>query len=68
METCDMIEKCGFLIRYSPTNELACKGFINRYCKGNLKNECKRKAYKLANGTPPPDNMLPTGIFLSSNQ
>lgn len=67
MEACDMIDKCGFLVRYSPTNELACRGFVNRYCKGELKEQCKRKAYKLANGAPPPDNMLPTGIYLSSN-
>jgi hypothetical protein len=67
MEACEMIDKCGFLIRYRPTNELACRGFVNRYCKGEMKELCKRKAYKLTNGTPPPDNMLPTGIYLSGN-
>jgi hypothetical protein len=67
METCELIDKCGFLIRYSPSNQLACQGFINRYCNGELKDQCKRKAFKMKNGTPPPDNMLPTGTFLSSS-
>jgi len=49
MNTCEMIEKCGFLVRFSPTNELACKGFVNRYCKGEMMSECKRKAFNPKN-------------------
>lgn len=64
MEACELLDKCGFFKKYSVGNQLACRGFVNRYCKGELKNQCKRMEYRITHGTPPPDNMLPTGVMM----
>jgi hypothetical protein len=67
METeCSLLTKCGFFIKYCNTKELACRGFINQYCKGPKQYECKRLEYRNKNGVPPPDDMMPTGQFIST--
>ncbi len=60
-EQCELLEQCGFFREFQNINDLACKGFIRRYCKGSEMNECKRKQYRQQNGTPPPDDMMPNG-------
>ena len=61
---CDLLEMCGFFKKYEKTDELACKGFIRQYCKGDKMKECKRKEHRRTTGTPPPDDMLPNGKML----
>ena len=58
---CELFEKCGFLKKHYATKELACKGFILQYCRGPKLDQCKRKAYLQEHGTPPSDDMLPSG-------
>ena len=58
---CENLATCGFFKKYMNTHNLACKGFIKMYCKGEKMNECVRKTYSEKNGVPPPDNMMPTG-------
>ena len=58
---CELLESCGYFKKYQNTKELACKGFMQKYCKGSAMNECKRKEYRLKNGVPPSDDMLPSG-------
>lgn len=65
-KVCDLLDKCGFFKKYQITKEYACKGFIQMYCRGPKMNECKRKEYRLKNGTPPSDDMLPTGQIIIS--
>ncbi len=65
-ENCDLLDKCGFFKKHASSNDLACKGFIAKYCKGSMMNECKRKLYRQQHGTPPPDDMMPTGVVISS--
>jgi hypothetical protein len=63
---CELLEKCGFFMKYQKSKELECRGFINQYCNGPKQNECKRKEYRYKNGVPPSDEMMPTGQMLRS--
>ena len=60
-EQCELLDKCGFFKKYQEVNDLACRGFIHRYCKGKEMNQCKRKEFRLKHGTPPSDDMMPSG-------
>ncbi len=62
---CELLNKCGFFKKYMDSREAACKGLIMLYCRGSKMNECKRKEFRKAQGTPPPDNMLPNGQNLT---
>jgi hypothetical protein len=64
---CELLNKCGFFRKYQSTKDLACKGFIIKYCKGPQQNECKRMEYRKQHGVPPTDDMMPTGQIISSN-
>ena len=61
---CEFLPKCAFFEKYCTSNNLACQGFINRYCKGNDMKNCKRMEYRQKNGTPPPVDMMPSGLIL----
>jgi len=61
---CEYLEKCGFFIKYCETKDLACRGFINMYCKGTKMAECKRQEYRNKNGIPPLDDMMPSGQLI----
>lgn len=67
MKDCELLDKCGFFIKYSESKDLACKGFMLMYCKGDKQEQCKRKIYREQNGKPPSDDMLPSGQLISSN-
>ncbi len=58
---CELLEKCGFFKKYIDTKNLACRGFIKKYCKGPSMNQCERKKYREKNGKPPIDDMMPDG-------
>ena len=64
-QECQSLVKCGFLKKYQATKDLACKGFILQFCKGPNMNECKRMQYRLKNGAPPSDDMMPNGQMIS---
>ncbi len=61
---CELLDKCGFFKKYCTTNNMACQGLINRYCKGDDMKNCKRLEYRNTHGAPPPDNMMPSGIMV----
>jgi hypothetical protein len=61
---CQYLEKCGFFNKYCQSKNLACKGFIMRYCKGAEMEDCKRLEYRKAHGAPPPDDMMPSGQMM----
>ncbi len=64
MADCPNLEKCGFVKKYGGIKSLAVKGFIAMYCKSPKQDECKRKEFKVKNGTPPPDEMMPSGMMM----
>ncbi len=64
MERCELLETCGFFKKYEKDWSSACKGMIGTYCMGPKMNECKRKEYRKQHGTPPPENMMPSGQIL----
>ena len=62
---CPSLPECGFMRKWGQKKDLACQGFIARYCKGALQTTCKRKEFKMQNNRPPSDNMMPNGTILS---
>ena len=63
---CELIGKCGFFKKYQETKDLACKGFLRMYCRGEKMSQCKRREYRDKNGTPPPDEMMPNGQIITN--
>lgn len=63
---CEYLKMCGFFNKYCNTKDLACRGFIFQYCKGDKMNECKRLQYRKHHGQPPSDDMMPTGQMIKS--
>ena len=66
-QECEKLTMCGFFKKYGEVKDLACRGFINQYCKGDKMNECKRKEYSKKHGHAPSDDMMPPGIRFSYN-
>jgi hypothetical protein len=64
---CELLEKCGFFKKYQNTIDLACRGFIKRYCNGNMMNECKRMEYRNQHGVPPSEDMMPSGHIMTAD-
>jgi len=42
MKDCELLDKCGFFIKYCESKDLACKGFMRMHCKGDKQEQCKR--------------------------
>jgi hypothetical protein len=61
---CELLAVCGFFKKYCATNTMACQALINRYCKGADMKNCKRLEYRKNYGSPPPDNMMPSGLMI----
>ena len=64
MVNCELLGTCGFFSKYQNSLNMACKGFLKTYCEGPKMDECKRKEFRVANGHPPDDDMLPTGQMM----
>lgn len=64
MGQCEKLETCGFFKKYQDSKSLACKGFINQYCKGSKMDDCKRKQYFEEHGKLPSDDMMPNGAMI----
>lgn len=63
-QNCEHLERCGFFKKWSAAKNLACQGFINTFCKGEKKIECKRLEHRMKTGAPPTDDMMPNGLFI----
>jgi hypothetical protein len=61
MTECQNLPNCGFMKKFNESKNLACKGFIVLYCRGEQQGNCKRKQYKATHGAPPADEMMPNG-------
>jgi len=64
MKECFLLEKCGFFNKYNCSGEINCQEFIDIYCKGEKKPECKRLQYHNHYGVAPSAEMMPNGIML----
>jgi hypothetical protein len=58
---CNLLDDCGFIKKYQPTEDMACRWFIQEYCRGTRMAKCKRKEYFQQRGTQPSDDMMPSG-------
>lgn len=67
MDDCELLKTCGFFIKYGEKLNLSCHVFVNSFCRGEKKDECKRKIYRQINGFPPEDEMMPNGMIYSIN-
>jgi len=65
-QECELLGSCGFFKKYQTTNELACRGLIQNYCKGPKMDQCKRKEYRQQHGKPPSDDMMPSGQMMAN--
>ncbi|MGA2193378.1 MAG: hypothetical protein ABSG42_08410 [Nitrospirota bacterium] len=64
-ETCEFLEKCGFFINFKGNSEVIRAGWIRLFCQSKGRSEkCERKAIRRKTGSPPPDNMAPTGDMI----
>lgn len=62
---CEILEKCGFFKNFKANTEVVKQGWIRMYCQTAEKSErCQRKKIRRETGTPPPDNMAPTGDII----
>ena len=68
MPDCTNLSNCAFFKNYEQdeTKKLALQGFINKYCKGSMQDQCVRKKISQALGGPDkvPVNMMPNGAPL----
>jgi hypothetical protein len=63
---CELLEKCGFFNKYKANSGVIRQGWIRMYCQSHEKSDkCKRKQIRRETGTPPPDNMAPTGDMMT---
>lgn len=58
---CELVDRCGFFRKYKDSQDLACRGFMNMYCRGAKQGDCVRMKYRKEHGCPPDDDMLPSG-------
>ena len=61
---CELLATCGFFKKYEDSLDLACRGFIKSYCKGDKMDGCSRKRYRAEHGVPPEDDMMPSGQIM----
>jgi len=61
---CELLGTCGFFQKYSNSLDMACRGFIKTFCKGGEMEKCARKLYRAEHGTPPEDDMMPSGQMM----
>jgi len=61
-ENCELLEKCGFFNKFQGNSEVVKAGWIRAFCQTKDRSEtCKRKQIRRQTGSPPADNMAPTG-------
>ncbi len=65
VQECKLLANCGFFKKHQESQNLACRGFINLYCKGPKMNQCKRKEYNEQHGKAPSDDMMPSGQMIN---
>jgi hypothetical protein len=64
-ENCELLSKCGFFTNFKANSEAIKQGWVKMFCENKEKSEkCKRKEIRKQTGTPPADNMSPTGKML----
>ena len=61
VKECEHLKTCGFIQKYGATRDLACRGFIMLYCKGDKMKECKRLELKEKHGEKVNPDMMPNG-------
>ena len=64
MADCHLVDRCGFLRKYQNSLDLACRGFMNSYCRGAKQPDCARLKFRTEHGCPPEDDMLPSGQIM----
>jgi hypothetical protein len=65
-EKCELLDKCGFFLNFKGNVHVIKKGWISNYCEDREKSKkCMRKKIRKETGSPPPDNMAPTGMMWS---
>jgi hypothetical protein len=65
---CELLLSCGFFRKYSTSHQLVCQSLIYKYCRGGEMQNCKRLEYNKKYGSPPPVNMLPSGVMLNEKE
>ena len=59
--SCEFLSGCAFFNKYKEALGSAYDGFVALYCSGPKLEACHRRIYRLAEGKPPADDILPNG-------
>jgi len=64
-EKCELLDRCGFFNNFKGNTEVAKNGWIRMFCENKERSDkCERKNIRMKTGSPPPDNMTPSGKML----
>ena len=58
---CEFLDGCAFFNKHKEALGSAYDGFVRKYCDGPKMDDCKRRQYRITNGKPPSEDMLPNG-------
>jgi len=64
-DKCEFLQICGFFRHYRADAGVRAATWVRMYCENVDKSKtCERKQVLAQTGSPPPDNMAPTGQML----
>ena len=64
-QECEFVNQCGFYANFSSNTQVIKESWIKLYCESKEVSElCERKIIRHRTGSPPVDNMSPTGKLL----
>lgn len=64
-QKCEFIDQCGFFLNFSTNMHVIKESWIKLYCLDReISDLCERKKLRQKTGSPPVDNMAPTGKLM----
>ena len=64
-QKCEYLDQCGFVRNFATSLESIKNSWVNLYCADIEVSElCERKKIRIQTGSPPPNNMAPTGKMI----
>jgi len=65
LQRCEYLDQCGFFLNFSNNMEVIKESWVQLYCLDREVSElCERKKIRHKTGSPPANNMAPTGKLM----